>query len=417
MGPNPTRPAPFLCEKWTQCLIEQTTLVLLLKKLDRSILEGESIQLFRAAIRSKHTLEPYERRVINFLNHVNMKCDDFAASAKESPASAEKLIVSYILAEKKRVDDGRISSGTAYNVVKAVKLLLEMNDVALNWKKIKRMLPRQRRYALDRIPTIEELRKIINASDLRGKALTYTLISSGIREGAVETLKVGHLTPIRKDGRVAAARLVAYAGDPEQYITFISAEGYEAIEEYLEYRRENGEKIGFDSPLFRDRFDVSSNIYSRLGASVEKVLPMTARAIRHYYNRLLHSLGIRNGPRKRHEFSVHSFRKWFKTRAEQVMKPINVEILMGHSVGISDSYYRPTENELLEDYLKAASVLTVSHAEELKHKLVEQESNFQKTVDRLEAKLNSVVSELAQSPRAARRRVSDGQGRTSNSEP
>ena len=96
-----------------------------------------------------------------------------------------------------------------------------------------------------------------------------------------------------------------------------------------------------------------------------------------------------------------------------MMKPINVEILMGHSVGISDSYYRPTENEMLEDYMKAAGVLTVSQTEELNHKLVEQVSNFQKSVDRLEARLDSLSSELLQSPRAARRGVSDGQDRTS----
>jgi ribosome recycling factor len=42
------------------------------------------------------------------------------------------------------------------------------------------------------------------------------------------------------------------------------------------------------------------------------------------------------------------------------MKPINIEKLMGHSTGISDSYYRATENELLEDYLKAVPELTLS---------------------------------------------------------
>lgn len=40
------------------------------------------------------------------------------------------------------------------------------------------------------------------------------------------------------------------------------------------------------------------------------------------------------------------------------MKPINIEKLMNHSVGISDSYYRATENDLLEDYLKAVDFLT-----------------------------------------------------------
>ena len=32
---------------------------------------------------------------------------------------------------------------------------------------------------------------------------------------------------------------------------------------------------------------------------------------------------------------------------------------MGHSIGISDSYYRATENEILDDYLKAIPLLTI----------------------------------------------------------
>ena len=50
------------------------------------------------------------------------------------------------------------------------------------------------------------------------------------------------------------------------------------------------------------------------------------------------------------------------------MKPI-IEILMGHSVGISDSYYKPTETELLEDYLKSTDALTVSQENHLRHEV------------------------------------------------
>jgi hypothetical protein len=42
------------------------------------------------------------------------------------------------------------------------------------------------------------------------------------------------------------------------------------------------------------------------------------------------------------------------------MRPINVEITMGHDIGVSASYYRPTEHEVLEDYLKAVSLLTIN---------------------------------------------------------
>jgi hypothetical protein len=60
---------------------------------------------------------------------------------------------------------------------------------------------------------------------------------------------------------------------------------------------------------------------------------------------------------KRHEWkTAHGYRKFFKSRAEQVMKPINVELLIGHGSGISKSYWRPTEKEVLEDYLKAVDL-------------------------------------------------------------
>lgn len=42
--------------------------------------------------------------------------------------------------------------------------------------------------------------------------------------------------------------------------------------------------------------------------------------------------------KKRHEFqAIHSFRKFFKSHCEQVMKSINVEILMSHAIGASNS--------------------------------------------------------------------------------
>ena len=41
------------------------------------------------------------------------------------------------------------------------------------------------------------------------------------------------------------------------------------------------------------------------------------------------------------------------------MKSINIENLMNHSIGVSNSYYRPQEKELLDDYLKAVEHLTI----------------------------------------------------------
>ena len=52
----------------TQISFESTTFIVAQRynrqSLDRSILHGESIELFRAAIRNPATLDPYERRLI-----------------------------------------------------------------------------------------------------------------------------------------------------------------------------------------------------------------------------------------------------------------------------------------------------------------------------------------------------------------
>ena len=57
------------------------------------------------------------------------------------------------------------------------------------------------------------------------------------------------------------------------------------------------------------------------------------------------------------------------------MKPINVEITMGHHIGISSSYYKPTEKEVLEDYQKAVDILTVNDDSRLREKILSLEQN------------------------------------------
>jgi len=58
------------------------------KAVDRSLLQGESIEQFRAAIRNAATRDPYERRLIGFLKSVMMTLDDeLVARAKSQPST------------------------------------------------------------------------------------------------------------------------------------------------------------------------------------------------------------------------------------------------------------------------------------------------------------------------------------------
>jgi integrase len=379
----------------------------LAKAVNRAILEGQCITIFRGAVRSSHTRDPYERRLVGFLGGIGKTCDEFVELARTSPSTAEKMIVDFVLKEKQRAEQRDIANSTINNTLKPIKLLLEMNDVVgLNWKKVKRLLPISRRFALDRIPTLDELHKIVDHSDVRGKALTLVLCSSGIREGAIENLVVRNLKPIKigaetRDGTAEKGRtlgkLTVYEGEPdEEYITFITPEAYEAVQQYLDWRREHGETITDNSPLFRDKFDPLVTAYRTYdGGKPEEPKVMTGATIRVNYNRLFYECGFRTSPKRRHEFTVHGFRKWFKTRCENAgVKPIITELLMGHSVGISDSYYRPTERDLLEEYQKAIDALTISNENRLKTQVEVLAATSKETEEMIRTKLSEKDREL-----------------------
>ena len=115
------------------------------------------------------------------------------------------------------------------NYVKVVKLLCEMNDIVVPWKKITRGLPKGRQWADDRAPSIDEIRKLCEYPDRRIKPLVYTMCSSGIRLGAWDYLRWQDVSPIVKDAEIIAARLTIYAGEEDQHYDYCTPETYSAL--------------------------------------------------------------------------------------------------------------------------------------------------------------------------------------------
>jgi hypothetical protein len=95
-----------------------------------------------------------------------------------------------------------------------------------------------------------------------------------------------------------------------------------------------------------------------------------------------------------------------RVRAEQVMLPANVEILMGHDIGISESYWRPTEQEVLQDYLKAVPLLSISNTstklvlqkqvQELKEKSTGSEMNTRSALKEKDQEIQALKMEMAE---------------------
>ncbi len=76
------------------------------------------------------------------------------------------------------------------------------------------------------------------------------------------------------------------------------------------------------------------------------------------------------------------------------MKPINIEKLLSHSIGISISYYRPTDTEILEDYLKVSDYLMIDNKEKLKKELEKYEQKNQEETYIIKGKLQEREEEI-----------------------
>jgi hypothetical protein len=247
-------------------------------------------------------------------------------------------------------------------------------------------MARVRKAANDRAPTLAEIQRFIEYPDRRIKPIVYTMVSSGIRIGAWEYLQWKHVSPLTNaKGEIIAAKLLIYAGDAEQYYGFITPESYNSLKDWMDFRASYGENISGESWVMRDIWQTTNITYGANLGLATCPIRLKSSGIKRLLERALWEQGLRQPLSKgvrRHEWkAAHGFRKYYKSHAEQVMKPINVEITMGHDIGLSESYYKPTEKEVLEDYLKAASLLTINADNLILQKKVEELSEKSKNDD------------------------------------
>jgi hypothetical protein len=367
---------------------------------------SDAYSLFVYAIRSQVTKDYYLRRLRIFFNHINLlpsesmeeRINLFAAKGKRDPNWAFSCIVKFLQYQKERVERQEIAGATLRNFVKALKLFCEMSDIPISWKKINRGLPKVRRFADDRAPTIEEIQKISEYPDRRIKGILYTMASSGIRLGAWDYIRWKHIQPIRRDGKVIAAKIIVYSGDDEEYFSFVTPEAYYELETWMNYREDAGEKIDGSSWLMRQLWNTKEGHYHH--GTIKDAARLKSSGVKRLIEDALWTEGIRRKADlkgNRYEFQTdHGLRKWFKTRCEIArMKSINIEKLMGHSIGISDSYYRATEIELLEDYLKAVPMLTISVKYRLRQDMEEMADQSKNNLTNIELQLHEKEKAIA----------------------
>jgi integrase len=303
-------------------------------------------------------------------------------NVKES-IKLQHTVEDYVLFLQTKVRNKEISAGTGSVMIPPVKLLCEMNDIILNWRKINKLMPHGSDNAADEAYTREQIKKMLEYSDLRAKIPILFMASSGMRLGAFVSLSDGCIKPIydNKTGKLLAAHVVVYKGsDNDEYDTFISPEAYHAYEEYRNLRIKFGEKITKNSPILLRRFDISSDGNA---AIIDNTKPLALSTVAGILRIVAYKAGIREASENyndRYNIKIaHGYRKFFSTTLSNIKTPdgrtaidfIKKEWLLGHSLTgihvLEENYNRNDRVKmLLDEYLKAVKELTISDEERLK---------------------------------------------------
>lgn len=339
---------------------------------------------FLQAISNDNTLKTYKDGLANFMRFCEVQ--EPAKLLDGNSEFLEDRIKDYIAFQKKE----EVSSSLIYTRLAAVRLFYESNRKVLAWKFIKKGVGRGKKRK-DRAYTTAEIKKMLDVGDLRDRALILTMASAGLRVGALPELTVGSIHRIEN----GVCKIRVHEGENEEYITFCTPECTAAIDRYLEHRREYGEQITPESPLFRKEYNTAIHGSARL-----RVRPMKQGSLKKVISDLVNKSGVREKihptetlkaskiryPVKR----AHGFRKFFATQLNAAYNnenPLMVEMLLGHDTGLTGVYTKPSDESKESFYVGGVDYLTISEENKLRRVVTEQRNTLQQLMDSINSKM------------------------------
>lgn len=306
-----------------------------------------SLLKFEEAIKSDATRKLYKNHLKNFLSFTKIKDPDGLLQLKET--FIQELLEDYLFSLKKRLNPNSIPQRFS-----ALELFFAMNDKVLNFKKLKKMYPAGVKTTGRDYWTTEDIKKMLQvAKNKRTIALIHFLASTGCRIGALFELRMKHVVSIED-----CKSILFYPDSIEEYRGFLTLEATRAFDDYIEKRRNDGEIITNETPLFRTTYAIGSAKARSVTASSLKKLMMDVE-------KKAGLTRIRVSGKRYNIQIFHGFRKRFNNILKN-NKEGNISIkekLMSHSlesVPLDEVYHNPDIHLLFAEFKNHIQNLTIS---------------------------------------------------------
>jgi site-specific recombinase XerD len=349
--------------------------------------KGKAYFNFIESLHAEYTQRTYTYALRNFLRYIQLtNPEELLSIPLDTLEEKIKQYLVYLAKEKKVTFQVKVNFA-------AIKHFCRMNKIKIDWDLMRSFKARTKwvKYSTgnkDDAYTHGQIRSLLEVCNMRFKVVGLIYASTGIRLSALPPLKLRHLEKI---GDVY--KFIIYEDD-EEYFTFCTPECASAIDSYLEFRTRYGEKLGPESPLIRNEFNIYDIGKKRLNARHISNNNIQCIMFKH-----LNSLGIRqidhvNRNNMKKVKLMHGFRKFFVTQlAESGVDCVVRKMLAGHDVELDENYFQPSLDFMLGEYRKAIDALTINPENRLKREVTAlQERNDR--LDRVLAKVDLLEKQL-----------------------
>lgn len=219
---------------------------------------------------SRVTADVYLRRLGAFCEHFNI-------TPKQLIALSENDLYNMLLDYVSYLENNGCAGSYIESALKAVKSWLAHNGIEVKRKIKIRGVPDTPTLKDERVPTQDELKRILLSADKKARVACVLVAHSGLRlmtlgnytgtdglrikdfpemkieNGQITFDKIPTMVIVRPELSKAEHQYFTFLDPLLQYFTFLSEEGCEYLRDYLEERIQIGESITPNSPIIRPK--------------------------------------------------------------------------------------------------------------------------------------------------------------------
>ena len=334
--------------------------------------------LFEESCKSKATKKNYKLGLDRFLKWAKKDYESFLILSEDE---RQVLLEDYTIYVKRRLNPNSVPK-----VLQGPQKFLKANRVKYDKEALEGLFPEEIKSGGERAITTEEIQRMLRfTSSKRVKALIHLLSATGHRPEALADLMIKDMSELSKESLC----LVAYRNSKNEHEVFCHSEAKKAIEEYLEERKAQGEKLTSDSYLLAKHDLFKQGIDSK---------PLIVQAVDSMIGTVMKKAKIERIKRgNRFDLAVcGGFRKRFNTilKSNPNISYAIAERLMDHKTNLEPVYLHTPKERLFSEYEKAIPELMVDQESRLREESKKKDVTIEKFGYEAKNEIESMKREL-----------------------